>query len=315
MTSLRRRAALCLNFVVSLFVFIVGIFPSSSFALTKMAITVDDLPIHGDLLSSESRLDITNKFIEVLKKHNVSEAYGFVNAKKIADVPESKSSLVAWVGAGYPLGNHSYSHMNLNKNSADDFIKEIQMGEPILKELMKDESYKWFRYPFLHEGDTLEKRNAVRDALSKMNYRIAQVTVDFEDWAWNNPYVRCVNTENKKAIKWLENSYIENAVKRLKFSTAQAHQLFGRDINHVLLLHIGTFDSKMLDRLLSTFEKQGVQFISLSEAESDSAYKADPGVTSAYGNEVLTQLMESRKLSGPKVSPLPFKKLDALCVK
>ena len=43
-----------------------------------------------------------------------------------------------------------------------------------------------FRYPHLSEGDTSEKRRAVRQFLKSMpdgqNYRIAQVTVDFADW-------------------------------------------------------------------------------------------------------------------------------------
>lgn len=313
MTSLPHRELLCLNFTNLALLFLIGIFPASSFAVTKMAITVDDLPIHGDILSSESRLDITKKFIEVLKKHKINEAYGFVNAKKVADIPDTKSSLIAWLSAGYPLANHTYSHLNLNKHAADEFINDIQLGEPILKELMKGESYKWFRYPFLHEGDTLLKRTAVRDALSKLNYRIAQVTIDFEDWAWNNPYVRCVKAKNKKAIKWLENSYLDNALSRLNYSIAQAYKLFGRDINHVLLLHVGTFDSKMLDRLLSKLKTQGVQFITLAEAENDPAYQVDPGVTSAYGNELLTQLIESKKIAPPIVSPLPLKKLETLC--
>lgn len=79
----------------------VGFIPLSSLAVTKIAITIDDLPTHGDRLGSESRLDITNKFIEVLKKHQISEAFGFMNTKKIADFPETKSSLVAWVQAGF----------------------------------------------------------------------------------------------------------------------------------------------------------------------------------------------------------------------
>jgi peptidoglycan-N-acetylglucosamine deacetylase len=311
MTLVSRGADLCLKLVISLFV--VGFISASSFASTKIAITVDDLPVHGNLLDSESRMEITNQFIEIFKKHKIKEAYGFVNAKKVAETPESKSSLVAWIEAGYPLANHSYSHMNLNKNSADDFIKDIQMGEPILNELVKDESYKWFRYPFLHEGDTSEKRNAVRDALTKMNYQIAQVTIDFEDWAWNNPYVRCVKAGNQKAIKWLEKSYIEHAIRRLNFSISQAKVIFGRDMNHILLLHIGTFDAKMLDRLLTAFEKRGTEFISLAEAESDRAYMLDPGGTHAQGNELLTQLIDSKKLPSPKVTPLPLERLAALC--
>jgi peptidoglycan/xylan/chitin deacetylase (PgdA/CDA1 family) len=293
-----------------------GIFCQSgvSVAATKMAITVDDLPIHGDILPTESRLDVAKKFVEVLRRHHVTEAYGFVNAKKVADAPESKAVLNEWIEAGFPLGNHSYSHPNLNKHTAEEFLEDVRLDEPLLKELSKGESYKWFRYPFLHEGDTLAKRDAVRQSLQQMNYRIAQVSVDFEDWAWNNPYVRCTTKGDQRKIKWLEKSYLQNALARLNYSTAQAKKLFGRDISHVLLLHIGTFDSKMLDGLLSALEQRGVQFISLADAESDAAYMENPGLTDKNGNEVLTQLISARKLRPPRVAELPFKKLEASCL-
>ena len=37
--------------------------------------------------------------------------------------------------------------------------------------------------PFLHEGETLEKREAVRRYLAEHRYAIAEVTIDAHDWA------------------------------------------------------------------------------------------------------------------------------------
>ena len=50
----------------------------------------------------------------------------------------------------------------------------------------------WLRYPFLHEGDTLEKRRAVRAWLFAHGYKVAEVSMDFEDYLWNEPYARCM---------------------------------------------------------------------------------------------------------------------------
>ena len=290
--------------------------PFHAGAETRVAITIDDLPVHGDILGTESRLDITNSFIRVLKRHHVLQAYGFVNAAKVTSAPETKSSLSAWIAAGYPLGNHSYTHMDLNKNTDDAFLKDVDLGEPLLKELSGGFNYKWFRYPFLHEGNTLGKRNNIRTALFNRDYRVAQVTIDFEDYAWNNPYVRCRNKGDvaRVQVKWLEESYLEHAVRRLQLAKAQAQILFGRDISHVLLLHIGSFDSRMLDKLLSKYENLGVRFISLEEAESDAAYQIDPGPTSDFGNELLTQIMIARKITAPNVAPLPLRRLSRTCI-
>ena len=45
------------------------------------------------------------------------------------------------------------------------------------------DDWHWFRYPYLHEGDTLEKRHAVIKYLQEYNYKVAEVTLDFEDYA------------------------------------------------------------------------------------------------------------------------------------
>ncbi len=280
----------------------------------KVAITVDDLPIHADTTDTESRLSIAKRFITVLKKHGIVEAYGFTNSKKVNEHPETKEALVEWIKAGYPLGNHSYSHMDLTKNTAKDFLADVKSGEVLVRELSPGDSYRWFRYPFLHEGNTLEKRNAVRSELAQMSYQIAQVTIDYEDWAWNNPYVRCLKQGNKKAIEWLENSYIEHAINRLNLAKTMSKTLYNRQMKHILLLHIGIFDSLMLDRLLTAYKGAGVQFITLAEAGADEAYQEDPKTTLAQGGTFLDQLFIAKKLPYPQVSKLPFKDLQNLCL-
>ena len=60
-------------------------------------------------------------------------------------------------------------------------------NEKTLREHMGDQGWRWLRYPYLREGDTLEKRRAVRHALGERGYRIAQVTMSFDDWAYNGP--------------------------------------------------------------------------------------------------------------------------------
>jgi len=280
----------------------------------KVAITVDDLPTHADTTDAESRLNIAKRFIAVLKKHEIVEAYGFTNSKKVSEHPETKETLLEWVKAGYPLGNHSYSHMDLTKNTAKDFLADVKSGESLVRELSPWDTSRWFRYPFLHEGNTLEKRNAVRSELAQMNYQIAQVTIDFEDWAWNTPYVRCVKQGNKKALEWLEKSYLEHSMNRLNLAKTMSKSLFHRQMKHILLLHIGLFDSLMLDKLLTAYKSAGVQFITLAEAGADEAYQEDPMTTLAQGGTLLDQLFIARKLSYPKVPKLPFKDLQGLCL-
>ena len=89
--------------------------------------------------------------------------------------------------AGIRSRNHTYTHLDFTKNSVEDFQREILRNEPALELLMapirkkvgSKHDWRWFRYPYLHEGDTLEKRRAVRAFLAANGYRIAQTTLDF----------------------------------------------------------------------------------------------------------------------------------------
>ena len=180
-------------------------------AAQEVALTFDDLPAHGPLPPGMTRLDVAKSMIATLKAANAPQVYGFINAAKLEQVPEDRAVLEEWRAAGYLLGNHTYSHMSLTDNTVDAFEKDIAANEPALRSLMGKQDWHWFRYPFLWEGETLEKRNAVRAYLKDHGYRVAQVTLDFEDYAWNAPYARCVAKNDQQAIAWLKSSYLDTA--------------------------------------------------------------------------------------------------------
>ena len=291
---------------------------SMAFAQVEMAITVDDLPSHGQLANGTTRLELTEKMLKIFKKHQVPEVYGFINAERVFRKPELKSVLEAWVAAGYPLGNHVYSHPDLNKNSIEDFQTEILQNEPILKELSGAYNWKMFRYPYLHEGETLEKRNAIRKFLFANDYQIAQVTIDFEDWAWNDPYARCKNSDNSKAIKRLRKSFHEGARWSLTHAQKIAEGLYQRPIKHILLLHVGAFTTDQLDELLSYYKQQGVRFIPLSEALKDPIYAHDPKQADVRAAEFTYQVLRERGLTADQFDPrpkwiFPNKELQSIC--
>jgi len=49
------------------------------------------------------------------------------------------------------------------------------------------------------------------------------------------------------AIEWLKRSFLDSAVRRLEWSRGVSDMVFGRQIRHILLLHLGAFDAVMLD--------------------------------------------------------------------
>ena len=279
----------------------------------QVAITVDDLPVHGDLPSTTTRSEIARKMIETFKAKGVPGVVGFVNARNIGGDTEKAGVLKMWVDSGFALGNHTFSHRDLNAASAEEFEDEIVANESVLEGLMAAGDWHWFRYPFLHEGDTLEKRRAVRKYLSDHGYKVAQVTLDFADYAWNNPYARCVAKQDAQAIAWLKSSYLSTATNDIALDRKLSVMLFSRDIKYVLLLHIGALDSIMLPELLDLFKKQGFDFVSLEEAQKDQAYQSDPNAALPHGGTFLEQLTEAMHLRYPPHPERPMAKLDAIC--
>lgn len=281
----------------------------------EMAITVDDLPVHGDLPANTTRAEIAKKMIEAFKAKGVPGVYGFVNAKNIGanGDTEKDSVLKIWANSGFPLGNHTFSHIDLNTSTIQAFEDEIVANESVLQGLMGGRDWHWLRYPFLHEGDTLEKRHAIRKYLADHGYKVAQVTLDYGDYAWNNPYARCVAKQDTQSIEWLKSSYLQAAKDDIELDRKLSAQLFGRDIKYVLLMHIGALDSVMLPNLLDLFAKMGFHFVSLKEAQEDPAYQSDPDAALKFGGTLLEQLTEAKHLQYPPHADRPMDKLDAVC--
>lgn len=289
------------------------LFVAAACAAQKVAITFDDLPLNGQLPPGVTRAQIARDTIALLKARKMPPAYGFINAKKLEGNPDAAEALKIWVAAE-PFGNHTYSHMDLNANPAEAFEREMELNEPALELLAdKDQNWHWLRYPFLREGETVEKRRTVRAYLQAHGYRVAQVTLDWEDYMWNSPYARCVAKNDTQSIAWLRSSYLEVESAYLDLGHQLAQMVYGHDINHVLLLHLGAFSSTILPDAFDLLEKKGFKPVTLEEAESDPAYQGDPDVGSQYGGTLLELWMEARKIKFPAVMEKPSKELQEIC--
>src|SRR5580700_10936126 len=85
-------------------------------AAQKVAITFDDLPSNGMLPPGVTRVETTKNVLAVLKKRQVPPVYGFINAKKLEGSADGAEALKLWAAAE-PVGNHTYSHMDLEQNT------------------------------------------------------------------------------------------------------------------------------------------------------------------------------------------------------
>ena len=246
--------------------------PAHATQAPEIALTFDDLPLHGPIPAGETPQSVGNGVIAALKRGHVP-AYGFINARWTTDQPDTIDVLKAWRAAGLPLGNHTWSHRHLSELTIPQFEEEVARDEPVLQQLAGGTDWHWLRYPFLDEGKDAAQTAAARQVLASRGYKIADVTMDFGDWQWTAPYARCRAAGDDASVAELERIYLSAAHQAITFYRGLSHQLYGRDIPYVILLHESAFEAHMLPQLIKLFRTAGFRFVSLPVAESDPFYK------------------------------------------
>jgi lysophospholipase L1-like esterase/peptidoglycan/xylan/chitin deacetylase (PgdA/CDA1 family) len=269
----------------------------------QIALTYDDLPAHGPLPIGDDRLHIAQRIIAALKAER-APAFGFYNGGFASDAT-APQVVAAWRRAGLPIGNHSWSHGNLATTTAPAFLADVARNEPALAAAGKGSDWRWFRYPFLSEGEDMAQVGAVRAGLRAKGYRIAAVTMSFGDYGWNDAYARCVAKNDAAAITSLETSFLAAARTQALRSRALSQAALGRDIPYVLLMHLGAFDARMMPRLLAQYREMGFTFTTLQRAEADPFYAAATDLALPGPSPTLEAAATAKGVPIPADTPLP----------
>lgn len=245
-------------------------------AAFDVAVTVDDLPAHGKLPPGVTRLAVAEAHLQAFKAYGVGEAWGFVNARGALGTGgdgDGDAALGAWRQAGHPLGNHTYSHMNLGRAaSLEAWAADVVAGEPLVEQHMQGADWKWFRYPNLSVGDG-ERRDAALAFLRGRGYQIADVSLAFSDWDYTDAYARCKTAGDEAAVAAMTAHYLRGVDAGITQALAQSQAVYGRTIPLVLLTHLGAFSAATLPAVLQRLQAAGARFVPLAKAQADPAYQ------------------------------------------
>ncbi len=254
----------------------------------QIAITFDDLPESGKLVDNLTRVGVAKAIIDALHAHHVRGVYGFALGSYALLHPDEAAILSQWRAAGFGLGNHTFDHPHLNAVSAPAYIADITREDAILAGLdhrhQTAMQRRMFRYPYLDEGDTLPKRNEVRRFLRQNGYRVAEITVSYDDWAWGSAYARCQEAGDIATATTVKKQVLAAADAALANSARLSRRLFGRDTHQILLLHMSPINALTLEALLSHWEALGVRLISLDTALADPTFRINPGLPDECSN-------------------------------
>jgi hypothetical protein len=239
-----------------------------------VAFTADDLPAHGSLPPGMTRVGIAQAHVDTLKVHGVPEAWGFVNAVSLGTEPAGAQALDVWRRAGYPLGNHAYSHMGLSRGapSLEAWEADVTANEPTLEKFMAGHDWHVLRFPFLDAAGSGERHDGALAWLKARGYRIADVTLGFDDWAYTDTYARCVAKGDQAAIDGMKASYYRRVDQQIARTKAMSQRVYGRVIPQVLLTHMGGWSAVTLPEVMKRLDAAGARYVTLDKVQADAAY-------------------------------------------
>jgi peptidoglycan/xylan/chitin deacetylase (PgdA/CDA1 family) len=287
------------SFLACVLMIMATLMSSAQKSKLQVALTFDDLPATSVAPPDVTRAQIIDSILSTLKAEKMPPVYGFLNAHTLEETPSGPAILRSWVASGNLLGSHTYSHPDLESMTVKDFEDDILKNEPALQQYAGKTNWHYFRYPFLREGETLEKRQAIQTYLKERGYKTAEVSLDFEDYLWNEPYTRCIATQRMNNVDALHDSYLIAADQYTDVFRSLAHRVYGRDIRYVMLLHVTAFNAKMLPDLIAQLRERGFTFITLPEALEDLAYAIDPAIGYSGGGPIQELLTVAKKLPFP----------------
>jgi peptidoglycan-N-acetylglucosamine deacetylase len=244
---------------------------SNSSARPQLALTIDDPTLKlGSVLKWQ---EANRRILKAISEKNVRAAL-FVCGMRVDEADGSKQ-LTAWDQAGHLICNHSYSHKFYGEQTSyADFALDFLKNEKVIAPYHNRTAL--FRYPFLKEGDTADKRDRFRALLKERGYRVGHVTIDASDWYVSQRFVDRLDKQPKAPVTPYRDYLIAHLLDRAAFYRQLSLDVLGRDVCHTLLMHFNPLNAFVLSDVMNAFEAAGWQWIDASLAFEDPIFRSQP---------------------------------------
>jgi len=198
-----------------------------------------------------------------------------------------------WSAAGHGVGNHTAEHLNLGSPQVTlpRFIDGVERADAALRTLPTFTPL--LRFPYLKEGDTLDKRDGMRQWMREHGYRPAPVSIDTSDWYYNQRYLALQAAGRSEPVRRLKRAYVGHLVERATYYDALAREVIGRSPAHVMLLHVNALNAAALPDVIEGLRNKGWHFVSARTALEDPLYAMQPDTVPA-GESIVWALAKQR---------------------
>ncbi|HYF67802.1 MAG TPA: polysaccharide deacetylase family protein [Ohtaekwangia sp.] len=216
-----------------------------------------------------------NKMVlDHLDQANVKAIFFVTGANKLDE--KGQYLLRTWNNKGHKLANHTFTHANYNSEhiTFEKFKNEFLQTDTVIKKY--DGYIPLFRFPYLKEGNSVEKITLFRELLQNQNYRNGYVTIDASDWYIDSRLRKRLKENPDADIEPFRQFYLEHLLSRAVYYEELSFNLTGRHINHTLLLHHNLAAALFLGDLIKLFKENGWRIIDAKDAYDDEIFQSNP---------------------------------------
>jgi peptidoglycan/xylan/chitin deacetylase (PgdA/CDA1 family) len=257
----------------------------------SIALTFDD----GPNMADDVGMSPADRNAAILRQLSEAHLKSILFVTRIDADPKRNELIRQWGIEGHQIGNHTATHPDFNKVSLADFERELVTCDRAIRDMRG--FTRRFRFPYLNEGNTVEKRDGFRAFLDSKSYKTGPVSVDASDWYYSQRLSDRLKVHPDTDKIPYRDAYLRHLYDRAQYYDGLSRTVLGRSVAHVLLLHHNLINALFLKDVIQMFKDKGWTLIDSESAFRDPVYAMRPNILPA-GESILWALAKEKGLPG-----------------
>ncbi len=257
----------------------------------SIALTFDDGPNMADHIG----LSAADRNAAILRQLAAARLKSILFVTRTDADPTRNELIRQWGASGHQVGNHTATHPNFEGTSLAAFEQELLACDQAIRDVPG--FTRRFRFPYLKEGDTAEKRDGFLQFLDSNSYQTGPVSVDASDWYYSQRLSTRLKDHPNADTQPYRDAYLRHIYGRAEYYDGLSRTVLGRSVAHVLLLHHNLINALFLQDMIQMFKDKGWTLIDSDVAFKDPVYAMRPDILPA-GESILWALAKKKGVPG-----------------
>lgn len=257
----------------------------------SVALTFDD----GPDMSDKVGMSPAERNSAILKKLADAHLKSILFVTRTDTDPSRNELIRQWGTQGHEIGNHTATHPDFDEVSLADYEQQLLTCEKAIQNFPG--FTRRFRFSYLREGDTVEKRDGFRAFLATRGYHSGAVSIDASDWYYSQRLRARLKKQPGADTTAYRDAYLRHLYDRAQYYDGLSRQVLGRSVSHVLLLHHNLINALYLADVIRMFRDKGWTLIDAEVAFQDPVYALRPNTLPA-GQSILWALAKEKGIPG-----------------